>query len=76
EAEQCGIVSIDRAGNSLTIKLAEKARIEPDRLVRFLAENRAASFSPSGVLKVKLRLEDPDALQIFDSLDETLHQLR
>jgi transcription-repair coupling factor (superfamily II helicase) len=78
EAERAGIVSIDRIRDSLTIKLGEKARIAPDSLVKFLAENRAASFTPAGVLKVKMGLgeRDPDAQQIFDTLNDILNQLR
>jgi transcription-repair coupling factor (superfamily II helicase) len=78
EAERAGIVSIDRVGDSLTIKLGEKARIAPDSLVKFLAEHRAASFSPAGVLKVRMGLgeREPDAQPIFDTLNEILNQLR
>jgi transcription-repair coupling factor (superfamily II helicase) len=54
EAEQLGIVSIDRVGEALAIKVGEKTRIEPQRLLQFMARNNSASFSPSGVLKLKL----------------------
>jgi transcription-repair coupling factor (superfamily II helicase) len=78
EAERAGIVSIDRVGDSLTIKLGEKARIDPDSLVKFLAENRAASFTPTGLLKVRMGLgeREPDAQQIFDTLNDILNRLR
>ncbi len=78
EAERAGIVSIDRAGDSLTIKLGEKARVAPESLVKFLAENRVATFSPTGVLKVKMGLENREdsALQIFAILNDILNQLR
>jgi transcription-repair coupling factor (superfamily II helicase) len=78
EAERAGILSIDRVGDSLTIKLGEKARINPDSLVKFLAENRAANFTPTGLLKVRMGLgeREPDAQQIFDTLNDILNQLR
>jgi transcription-repair coupling factor (superfamily II helicase) len=78
EAERAGIVSIDRVGDSLTIKLGEKARIDPNSLVKFLAEHRAASFTPTGLLKVRMGLgeREHDAQQIFDTLNDILNQLR
>jgi transcription-repair coupling factor (superfamily II helicase) len=78
EAERAGIVSIDRVGDSLTIKLGDKARIDPNSLVRFLAENRAASFTPTGLLKVRMGLgeREPDAQHIFDTLNDILTRLR
>jgi transcription-repair coupling factor (superfamily II helicase) len=78
EAERAGIVSIDRVGDSLTIKLGEKARIDPNSLVKFLAENRAASFTPTGLLKVRMGLgeREPDAQRIFDTLNDILNKLR
>ena len=75
EAERLGVVSIDkvgdRAGASLALKLGEKARVEPERLLRLLAENPAASFTPAGVLRVKL--EDG---QVFEPLTQVLRQLQ
>jgi transcription-repair coupling factor (superfamily II helicase) len=76
ESERAGIVSIDRIGESLNIKLGEKARIDPDNLVKFLAENKAASFSPNGVLKVRMGTAEGDARQIFDVLNDILDRLR
>jgi transcription-repair coupling factor (superfamily II helicase) len=76
ESERAGIVSIDRIGESLNIKLGEKARIDPDRLVMFLAENKAASFSPNGVLKVRMGPGEGEAGQIFDALNDILNRLR
>jgi transcription-repair coupling factor (superfamily II helicase) len=54
EAQSLGIISIDRIGDNLSIKLGEKARIEPEGLMQFLADNKAANFSPTGLLKLKL----------------------
>ena len=54
EAERLGIISIDRVGESLAVKLGEKARVEPGNLLKLLEENKSASFSPTGVLKIKM----------------------
>jgi len=77
EAQSLGIVSIDRIGDNLSIKLGEKARIEPENLMQLLAENKAATFSPSGVLKIKLD-SAPGAKeqQVFSVLNEVLNRLR
>jgi transcription-repair coupling factor (superfamily II helicase) len=78
EAERLGIISIDRVGESLAIKLGEKARVEPDSLLQYLAENKSANFSPTGVLKVKLG-PSGDALTaegVFAALGEALNRLQ
>ena len=78
EAERLGIISIDRTGESLTIKLGEKARIEPDNLLKLLDQNKSASFSPTGVLKVKLGASGDDLLadRVFTALGEVLSRLQ
>lgn len=53
EAERLGIVSIDRVDESFAIKLGDKTRVEPGRLMQWVNDNPAASFSSTGVLKVK-----------------------
>ncbi len=78
EAEHVGVMAIDRVGESLSIKLGEKARVEPDRLLEFLAENKSANFSPTGVLKVRLDAGTDDLLpdRVFGALDEILRRLQ
>jgi len=78
EAERLGIISIDRVGESLAIKLGEKARVEPDNLLKLLAENKSANFSPTGVLKVKLDGAGDDLLadRVFAALGEVLSRLQ
>jgi transcription-repair coupling factor (superfamily II helicase) len=77
EAERLGIVSIDRVGESLAIKLGEKARVEPVNLLKLLDENKSASFSPSGVLKIKLDGAGDDLLadKVFTALGEIMRRL-
>src|SRR5262249_51363613 len=70
EAERLGIISIDRVGESLSIKLGAGAHVDPDNLLKFLAENKSATFSPAGVLKVKLDGAGDDLLadRVFTAL--------
>ncbi len=74
-AERLGIMTIDRTGESFAIRLSEKARVEPDRLLKLLAENPAASFTASGVLKVKIS-ETGTGGVIFETLEQLLTQLQ
>jgi transcription-repair coupling factor (superfamily II helicase) len=78
EAVHLGIISIDRIGDSLSIKLGEKARIEPDSLIKLLAENKATSFSPTGVLKMRMDSArgESEAQWVFRTLDDVLRRLQ
>jgi transcription-repair coupling factor (superfamily II helicase) len=59
-AEQTGAVSIDRTAAGLAVKLGERARVSPEKLLEFVASRPGASFTPSGVLKVELAGADAD----------------
>jgi len=78
EAERLGIISVDRVGESLAIKLGEKARVEPESLLKLLGENKSASFSPTGVLKVKLDGAGDELLadRVFTALGEVMNRLQ
>jgi transcription-repair coupling factor (superfamily II helicase) len=78
EAERLGIISVDRVGESLAIKLGEKARVEPESLLKLLGENKSASFSPTGVLKIKLDSRGDDLLadRVFTALGEVMNRLQ
>jgi len=72
-AEQMGLVSIDKAGDSVAIKLGEKGRVLPEKLMQFLDENEGSSFSPSGILRVPIVTADSiatarDALAIIRAI--------
>jgi transcription-repair coupling factor (superfamily II helicase) len=58
-AERVHVVSIDRAGGSVAIKLSQNAKVDPDKLMRYLSENAGASFSPSGILRVEASDDGP-----------------
>jgi transcription-repair coupling factor (superfamily II helicase) len=58
-AERMRIVSIDKAADSLAIKLAENALVAPERLITVLSETEGSNFSPSGILRIALNGENP-----------------
>lgn len=70
-AEAMAIVSIDKTADSIAIKLGEAARVSPDRLMQFLDNDKDASFSPNGILRVKVNDRDPHAVSL-----ETLENIK
>jgi transcription-repair coupling factor (superfamily II helicase) len=69
-ANSIGVVSIDREGKHVNIKLKENARVDANKLIEFVSVTKDASFSPNGVLRVKLaeNLEDQELFQIVENL--------
>jgi hypothetical protein len=65
------IVSIDKTADGVAIKLGESARVSPEKLVQFLAENSGSVFSPSGILRVSVQNADPISIA-----QRTLEQVR
>jgi transcription-repair coupling factor (superfamily II helicase) len=57
-AEETGVISIDKMSGGIAIKLSEKARVAPDKLMALVGSRRGASFAPSGVLRVDLNEEE------------------
>ena len=68
-AESIGLMSIDRAGTSLAIKLGESARVDPEKLMALVSADESASFSPTGILRVDID-DDPItmALRVIDAI--------
>jgi len=58
-AERMRIVSIDKAANTVAIKLSENARVQPEKLMEILSEREGSSFSPSGILRVDIDSANP-----------------
>jgi transcription-repair coupling factor (superfamily II helicase) len=58
-AETMRLISIDRAGDFIAFKLADNARVAPEKLMSTLAENEGSSFSPSGILRIALNGDNP-----------------
>jgi transcription-repair coupling factor (superfamily II helicase) len=61
-AEEVGVVSIDRTHTGLAIKLNEKARVAPEKLMALVGQREGASFSPSGVLRIDMDGKESDGL--------------
>ncbi|MBA2731757.1 MAG: hypothetical protein H0U54_02575, partial [Acidobacteria bacterium] len=63
-AEEIGVISIDRTATGVAIKLGEKARVAPEKLMQLVASREGASFTPNGVLRLDFNEEDTnDALE-------------
>ncbi|HKP85644.1 MAG TPA: transcription-repair coupling factor, partial [Blastocatellia bacterium] len=73
EASRLGVVSVDREGDRLAVKFTEAAKIDPDKLIAMVSTG-AASFAPSGVLKVGMNAETDAA--VFAEVRELLNRLR
>jgi transcription-repair coupling factor (superfamily II helicase) len=54
EAEALRVQAISAAAGKLTIRLRRDARVDVDRLIRFVSSRPGAAFSPSGVLTLDL----------------------
>jgi transcription-repair coupling factor (superfamily II helicase) len=59
-AELIGVVSIDRIRDGIAIKLAEKARVAPEKLMELIRGRNGATFAPNGVLRLELSPEERD----------------
>ncbi|MEJ7578293.1 MAG: TRCF domain-containing protein, partial [Pyrinomonadaceae bacterium] len=57
-AEEMNVISIDATPQGLAVKLSERARVAPDKLLALVSKRAGASFAPSGVLRIEL---DEDA---------------
>jgi transcription-repair coupling factor (superfamily II helicase) len=67
------VLGIERKREATTIRFHQKARIEPERLARFVAGQHGAQFSPNGTLKFTLRA--PNAEDVLQQLHELLLNL-
>jgi transcription-repair coupling factor (superfamily II helicase) len=59
-AELVGVISIDRTREGIAIKLAEKARVAPEKLMELLRLREGANFTPGGVLRLELNEAEKD----------------
>jgi len=53
-AETIGVISIDRMREGMAIKMAEKARVSPEKLLELIGARSGAGFTPGGVLRLEL----------------------
>ena len=61
-AEEMGVLSIDRTPDGVAVKLAEKASVDPGKLMQLIETRVGATFTPSGVLKLDLTEDELDRL--------------
>ncbi|HWP44139.1 MAG TPA: transcription-repair coupling factor, partial [Blastocatellia bacterium] len=72
ETSRLAVISIDREGDRLAIKLSERSKVDPDRLIALVSAGEA-TFSPSGMLRVRLEAEtDPEVFSKVRGLIERL----
>jgi len=67
------VLNVDRKRDAVTIKFAEAATIEPERLARFVAQTKGAQFTPGGVLKFNLKSTQPQA--VIEQVGSLLREL-
>jgi transcription-repair coupling factor (superfamily II helicase) len=72
-ARQVGATAIDRRREGVSIKFAESAAVDPEKLARFVAQNRGAQFSPSGMLK--FQISSTSAEEVLTRLRGLLEEL-
>ncbi|HBB98202.1 MAG TPA: transcription-repair coupling factor [Blastocatellia bacterium] len=73
-AESVGVISIDRTREGIAIKLAEKARVAPEKLMELIHAREGTNFAPNGVLRLQLNDEEKD--QILAVARRVLLQVR
>src|SRR5207244_5794804 len=73
-AETVGVVSIDRTREGIAMKLAEKARVAPEKLMELIRAREGATFTPSGVLRLEFDEEEKD--QALAGAGRVLLQIR
>jgi transcription-repair coupling factor (superfamily II helicase) len=62
-AEEIGAISIDRTPTGLAVKLKEKAKVSPDKLLALVATGKGATFSPNGVLRIESAGEGEELIE-------------
>lgn len=61
-AENVGVVSIDKIQGGIALKLGEKARVDPAKLLALVGERDGASFAPNGMLRLILSEDEKQAI--------------
>ncbi|HKP73418.1 MAG TPA: transcription-repair coupling factor, partial [Pyrinomonadaceae bacterium] len=74
EAEQVGVISLDRTPTGVAIKLGEKARVAPEKLLALVKERAGTTFAPSGVLRIEL--SEDEAENVIENTHGLLLQIR
>ena len=72
-AMRAGVTSIERKREQVSVHFRENANVDPERLMRFVASQRGAQFTPQGVLKFVLKSSQAD--EVLANLRTLLEQL-
>jgi transcription-repair coupling factor (superfamily II helicase) len=75
EAERAGIEAIDRRSGSLQIKFHPGSKIDPARLMALLHSRDGAQFTPAGVLRLPLPVNQDGAGAVLNYLKESIEML-
>ncbi|MCA1557952.1 MAG: transcription-repair coupling factor, partial [Acidobacteria bacterium] len=73
-AESLGVVSVDKAAGGISIKLSEKARVAPEKLMELVGKREGTSFAPTGVLR--LRLDEKEQEEVLETARGVLLEIR
>ena len=68
-AERMGILSVDRSGTTLAVKLSENAKVDPEKIMNMVSGEEGSSFSPNGILRIVIEREPIEtAIRLLDSI--------
>ena len=73
-AESVGVVSVDKAAGGIAIKLSEKARVAPEKLMELVSKHKGASFAPTGVLRMEL--DEKEREEVLETARGVLLEIR
>jgi transcription-repair coupling factor (superfamily II helicase) len=68
-----GVNAIERKRDFVTFKFPQNAAVDPERLARFVSQQRGAQFTPDGMLKFALKATA--AGEVLRALRTVLEQL-
>ena len=67
-AQQLGVISVVREGARGVIKMTQKARIDPNKLLALIQENPNIKFSPNGVLSFPIKAHGTEVIDVIEAL--------
>ncbi len=73
-AEQTGVVSLDRTPTGFAVKLGERARVAPEKLLTLVQQRPGVTFTPSGVLR--LEVDEDEQGRLIETAHGLLLQIR
>jgi transcription-repair coupling factor (superfamily II helicase) len=71
-ASQLGVVSIVREGARGVVKLTQKAKVDPNKLLQMMQDNPQVRFTPNGVLSFPLKAQGPQVINAIQQLLQTI----